>query len=97
MGNWQERGGCDRISPMPVTKSAKKKLRGDKRKTIVNKLVRARMNAAVKRAKKNPGKKEQSEMYTALDRAVKQKITSKNKAARIKARVAKQAKKSVLN
>jgi len=73
---------------MPIIKSAQKKLRQDKKRTVFNKLVREKAKDAVKAASKQPNKKTVNRAYSLLDQAVKKRIIHKNKAARIKSRVA---------
>lgn len=79
---------------MPVTKSAKKALRRDKRRAIVNLRIKRRMKAALKRAKERPTKKNLALAYSAIDKAAKKKVIYKNKAARLKSRLAEMATKS---
>lgn len=74
---------------MPVTKTAKRALRGSKRKMHVNKLMTTRLEIAMRLAKK--GKKEK-DILTAIslaDRASKNHIIHKNKAARVKSTLSK--------
>ena len=77
---------------MPITKSAIKKLRVDKRRVLINRPVKARMKTALKNARANPTPETISKLYSALDRAVKTNITTRNTAARLKARLAKSMK-----
>lgn len=72
---------------MPITKSALKKQRADKRRALVNKPIKARMKSAVKTARSKLDPESVRSMYSALDLAVKGGVTSKNTAARLKARV----------
>lgn len=74
---------------MPITQSAKKALRRDKRRAIVNLRIKRKMKAALKKAKEKPIKKNLALAYSALDRAVKKKIIHKNKAARLKSKLTK--------
>lgn len=76
---------------MPVTSSAKKALRRDKRRTRVNLRIKRKMKTALKRAKAKPTKKNLALAYSALDRAVKKKLIHKKKAARLKSRLSKMA------
>lgn len=74
---------------MPVTKTAKRALRSSTKKLAINKLMKTRLEIAIRVAKK--GKKEK-DVLTAIslsDRAAKNHIIHKNKAARIKSRLAK--------
>ncbi|MDZ7587448.1 MAG: 30S ribosomal protein S20 [Patescibacteria group bacterium] len=74
---------------MPILKSAIKKLRQDKKRTAVNKVYRENMRQAVKQARKEKTVKSVKFAYAALDKAAKQKIIHKNKAARLKSRLMK--------
>jgi len=74
---------------MPVIKSAAKAMRRDKRRTAVNRKVKVRMKEAIKAAQKDPSPKTLSAAYQAIDRAAKRNIVHPNKAARLKAQIAK--------
>ncbi len=74
---------------MPITKSAKKALRRDKRKREVNNRVRNRAKEAVKSLKKSLTTENMAKTASCLDRAVKKNLIHKNKAARMKSRLAK--------
>lgn len=74
---------------MPILKNAKKALRRDKRRTIVNLKVRNRMKEAVKEARDTKDLAKLPAAYQAVDRAVKQKLVHKNKAARLKSQLSK--------
>lgn len=78
---------------MPVTSSAKKALRKDRRRTLINQKIRRQMKKAVKEARKKPTPKLLSQASRALDRAAKKRIIHPNKASRLKSRLAKLAKK----
>lgn len=69
---------------MPVTKSAKKKLRKDKRKTLQNKNLESLFKKMVKRAQKNPTEENIKKAVVVIDKSAKKNIIHKNKAARIK-------------
>lgn len=79
---------------MPVTKQAKKKLRKDKRREKQNLKVKAAFKKAVKNTKKSPTLKKLSTASKIVDKAAKKGIIHKNKAARIKSRIAKLARSS---
>lgn len=69
---------------MPVTKTAKRALRGSLRKADVNKTITINLEAATRLAKKS---KKQADVVRAIslaDRAAKKKLIHKNKASRIK-------------
>jgi small subunit ribosomal protein S20 len=74
---------------MPVTKTAKRALRGSKRKEIVNKIMLSKLEIAVKSAKKNKDKKTVESAMSLADRAAKIASIHKNKAARIKSQLSK--------
>jgi small subunit ribosomal protein S20 len=74
---------------MPVTKSAIKALRQQKKRTIVNSGIRAKMRTIIKAVKTGGGAETLSEMYSTVDRAAKRGIIHPNKAARIKSRITK--------
>lgn len=73
---------------MPVTKTAKRALRGSQRKQIVNDEVRKNLEIAVRAAKKKPQAKAVSKAFSIADRAAKHGIIHRNKAARIKSALA---------
>lgn len=74
---------------MPVTKSAKKKLRQDKKRTLENKKLRERLSNLVKKAKKTKTEKTIIDAVRVADLASKKNIIHKNKAARIKSQLSK--------
>lgn len=80
---------------MPVTKSAKKALRKDRRRTINNLPIRQDLKKILKQARENPSSKFFRQAVSALDRAVKKKIIHRNKSSRLKSRLAKLVKKRV--
>lgn len=76
---------------MPITKQAIKKLRRDRVRTVKNDSVRKALKRAVKDARKSPGTKTLSQAFATADRALKRGLIHKNKAGRIKSRLAKLA------
>ena len=74
---------------MPVTKTAKRALRGSKRKAEINSLMRTRLEIAVRVAKKGKKEKDILTATSLADRAAKNNIIHKNKAARIKSTLSK--------
>lgn len=74
---------------MPVTKTAKRALRGSQRKEGVNKVIISRLEVAVRRAQKIKTLKEVTVAVSLADRAVKKAVIHKNKAARIKSQLSK--------
>lgn len=69
---------------MPVTKSAKKKFRQDKRKTLQNKNLENLFKKMIKMAQKNPTEENIKKAVIHVDKSAKKNIIHKNKAARIK-------------
>ncbi len=78
---------------MPITQSAKKALRRDRRRTTINVRIKRKIKATLKLARREPTKKNLAAAYSALDRAAKKKIIHKNKASRLKSRLMKFVKK----
>jgi small subunit ribosomal protein S20 len=81
---------------MPITKSAKKALRGSLRKRVFNLKRKDAMKSAIKETKKlaadnktAEAKKSLSAAYQAIDKAVKRGVIKKNTAARKKSRLSK--------
>ena len=78
---------------MPITKSAKKALRGSQKKKIVNDRKKKTMKEAIKKitktAKTDPKEAQNmiSATYKAIDKAAKTGIIKKNTAARRKSKV----------
>lgn len=74
---------------MPIIKSANKKLRQDKKRTLRNKRLESLFKKMVKDAKKNPSKENLQKAASITDKAAKKNIIHKNKAARIKSSLSK--------
>jgi small subunit ribosomal protein S20 len=74
---------------MPITARAEKKLRHDRKRTTLNAKKLSFMRNFVKTARKNPSEKTVSAAFKALDKSVKTHSIHKNKAARLKSRLAK--------
>lgn len=74
---------------MPVIKSAKKKLRVDRKRESANKKTEAFINLSVKKAQKKPTQESVQKAFKAIDKGVKKDLFHKNKAARIKSRLSK--------
>ncbi len=84
---------------MPITRSAKKALRGSARKKTINDRRKKSMKEMVKKLEKlvkekkvDEAKKMLSSVYQAIDKAAKKGVIQKNSAARKKSRVARLAK-----
>lgn len=74
---------------MPVTKTAKRALRGSAKKATVNKLIIKNLEVAVRLAKKSKSAEKLLKAISLADRAAKKHSIHKNKAARIKSRLTK--------
>jgi small subunit ribosomal protein S20 len=79
---------------MPVTKSAKKALRRSQRRAKINQNLRQRLKKVVATTRKAKTPEALTASYQTLDRAAKKGIIHKNKAARLKRRLAKIAQKT---
>lgn len=74
---------------MPIIQSAIKKLRKDKKRTQQNLAKKAHLKEGLKKARKNPTPAVVKAAISAFDKAVKTNLIHRNKAARIKSRLAK--------
>ncbi|MDO8460815.1 MAG: 30S ribosomal protein S20 [bacterium] len=74
---------------MPVIKSAKKKLRQDKKRQKRNALVKNALKDLIKKARKKPSLELVKQAVSVTDKAAKHNIIHKNKAARIKSSLSK--------
>lgn len=74
---------------MPVIKSAKKKLRVDRKRESANKKAQALINLAIKKAKRKPTPESIRDAFRIIDKGVKKDIFHKNKAARVKSGLSK--------
>ncbi len=74
---------------MPVTKTAKRALRGSKKKESVNKLIMSKLDFALRQAAKNKTLEKILSAVSLTDRAAKKKVIHKNKAARMKSQLSK--------
>jgi small subunit ribosomal protein S20 len=82
---------------MPIIKSAKKKLRKDKKKTVINKKVEVKYRRAIKEAKKNKANnlfELIKRAFSEIDKSAKRGVIHKNKANRLKSRISKLLKKN---
>lgn len=77
---------------MPVTKTAKRALRGSMRKAIVNSSIISKLEVAIRLAKKVKTAAAVKVASSLADRAAKKKIIHRNKASRIKSSLSKLAK-----
>ena len=74
---------------MPVIRSAKKKLRVDRKRESANKKMRSLLELTIKKAQRKPTPSSTREAFKIIDKSVKKGIIHKNKAARIKSRLSK--------
>ena len=74
---------------MPAIKSAKKKLRADKKRESANKKIGAFVKLSIKKAERKPTPKSIQEAFSIIDKGVKKNIIHKNKASRLKSRLSK--------
>lgn len=72
---------------MPVSTSAKKALRKDRRRTEVNNIVRSKMRTAIRVLRDTKTEAALTEVYSSLDRAAKRNVIHKKKASRLKSRL----------
>lgn len=77
---------------MPNTSSAKKKLRADKRKAVINKRIKEKIKNALKKFTSSPSNESLNDVYSSLDKAVKKRVITKQKTARKKSQLAKSIK-----
>lgn len=74
---------------MPIIRSAKKKMRKDKARTQRNAKKETALKGLIKNMRRTPTNELLSQTMSALDKAAKTNLIHKNKAARIKSRLAK--------
>ena len=71
---------------MPILKNAKKALRASERKRLVNQSVKTKVKTNLDKVLKIKKADDLATAFSAIDKAVKNNLTHKNKAARLKAR-----------
>ncbi len=76
---------------MPILPSAIKKLKSDRRRERENSIVKLAYKQAVKLARSKKSASALTKAFRALDRAAKKKVIHKNKASRLKSRLARNA------
>lgn len=76
---------------MPLLKNAKKKLRQDKLRNTRNNKIREKYKNLIKSAKLEKTLETISKAFSAIDKAAKQNIINKHKAARLKSSISKTA------
>lgn len=78
---------------MPVTKSAAKALRNQRRKRKYNLRVKKKAKEAIKAFEDNPTKDKLNKAFSAIDKAAKRNIFHRNKVARLKSKLSKRLRK----
>lgn len=78
---------------MPITKGAIRKQRADKKKQVVNLRIKAGVREVVAKMRKKPTATNLVKVYQVVDRAAKKRVVNKNKADRLKSRLARLVKK----
>ncbi len=74
---------------MPITASAKKALRQNKKRRIKNVAQMKTLKEVLKKLKKSPSADLLSQVYKKLDKAAKNNLIRKNKASRLKSHLSK--------
>jgi small subunit ribosomal protein S20 len=74
---------------MPLLKQARKKMRHDRKRTLQNKDKKIALKKLVKTMRKTPSAPNLTAAFSKLDKAVKTNLIHKNKANRLKSRLAK--------
>ena len=74
---------------MPIIRSAIKKVRKDKVRTLRNKKRETALRNLIKKARSDKSDKALSVVFSALDKAVKVNLIHRNKSARLKSRLSK--------
>jgi len=78
---------------MPITSSAKKKMRRDVTKRSINLVKKTVLKKAIKTARRDPNAETFKKAQKILDKAVKNNLVNKNKGARLKSQLYKLSKK----
>ena len=73
---------------MPILKNAKKALRSSERKREINQKVKSQVKTQSDKVLKGKADKDLPAAFSAIDKAVKKNLLPKNKAARLKSRLA---------
>lgn len=78
---------------MPILQSAIKKMRQDKKRTILNKAKKSLVKKQIKSFLKDKSQESFKKTISLIDKLAKKRVIHKNKAARLKAKLSKQLKK----
>ena len=73
---------------MPITTSALKKLRQDKHRNLANNKIRSSLRIAIRAVRQKKSESLLGKAFSALDKAVRNRIIHRNKAARLKSKLA---------
>ncbi|MBQ6437840.1 30S ribosomal protein S20 [bacterium] len=73
---------------MPILKNAKKALRASERKRVINRQVKTRVKTFTDKVLKTRAAADVPAAYSAIDKAAKKNLIHRNKAARLKKKVA---------
>lgn len=76
---------------MPVTRSANKKMRVDEKRTVVNVRRKRNLKTVLKKAQESRAAEVLREAISQIDKAVKNNLIHKNKAARLKSQLMREA------
>ena len=79
----------DIICTMPVIKSAKKRMRQEKKRTAINRTKKENLKILIKNVRTDKTVKNLTAVFSALDKAAKVDLIHKNKASRLKSRLSK--------
>lgn len=74
---------------MPIIRSAKKKVRKDKKRQAHNLLIKDQLKRLIKTMRKSPSGKNLKEVFSRLDKAAKTHLIHSGKASRLKSRLSK--------
>lgn len=74
---------------MPLIKSAKKKLKQDKKRTRDNSLLRNNLKKIIKETRTKKNQESLNKAFTVIDKAAKKNLIHHNKAARLKSSLSK--------
>jgi ribosomal protein S20 len=74
---------------MPILKSSKKKMRRDKKITLINDEKKKALKGLIKNMRRTPNKDSFSSVMSGLDKAAKHHLIPLNRASRLKSRLSK--------
>lgn len=74
---------------MPIIRSAKKRMRQEKKRAAINKTKKLNLKTLIKKTRANKNAENLTAVFSALDKAAKVGLIHKNKSARLKSRLSK--------